>query len=314
MRICGGIYYYAVKKEKLPSDNVYDITLIVIPIAMIGARFVYVAANWEYYKTVSFLDKINIRNGGIAIYGAIIFGLITVLVFNLIKKTNPFPMLDALAPAVMLGQVIGRWGNFTNTEAYGWSRGIEKLPWRMWIERVEIDGRYEPGLHLVHPTFLYESLWNAIGLCLIVFLLYRKKKFNGEIFFAYIGWYGLGRAFIEMLRTDSLYLVGNLKFSVFVGFTCVFAAIIGLIILYRRHLDESRELAGYKSQFEAVRISLSNEENALDQSVFETEIEETEENSEEELDEDGDFDEETLKEQDLLDGEPCEEDEIDEVQ
>ncbi len=295
-------WYLAVKKEQIISDTVFDITLIVIPVAVIGARFVYVITNWDAYKG-DILKIINIRGGGIAIYGAILFGLATVLIFNKIKKTNSLSMLDALAPAVMLGQVIGRWGNFTNAEAYGWSEGVENLPWRMWVERVFIDDVYQPDLHLVHPTFFYESLWNAIGLVLILFVLYRKKKFNGEIFFAYMGWYGLGRAFIEMLRADSLYIVGELKFSVFVGLVCFVAAIIGEIVLYRRHVEEVRELSGYKSQFDSVKISVSKEEDALDQSVFEEENDETEDAEEaEELEELDDSDEEVLREQDLLDG------------
>lgn len=295
-------YHYAVKKEQLDPDSIYNITLLVMPIAIIGARFVYVVTEWEdRFKGKGFINMINIRQGGIAIYGAIIFGLITVLVYNKIKKQSSFAMLDALAPAVMLGQAIGRWGNFVNAEAYGWSEGVENLPWRMWLEKVYIDDIYQKDIHFVHPTFLYESLWNVLGLALILFVLYRKKKFNGEIFFAYLGWYGLGRAYIETLRADSLYIVGTLKFSVFVGIVCVIAAIIGEIVLYRRHKEEKSEMSEYTSAFESVRIATSNEEDALDQSVFDTESEEAADEAEE-LDELDENDIETLSEQDMLDG------------
>ena len=287
-------YYLAVKREMLDADTVYNIVLLILPIAIIGARFVYVVTEWDRFKGKGFINMINIRNGGIAIYGAIIFGLAAVLIYNKFKKTSSLSMLDALAPAVMLGQTIGRWGNFVNAEAYGWSEGVDKLPWRMELEKYVIDGKLNPPeVTSVHPTFLYESIWNFIGLAIILIFLYRKKKFNGEIFFAYMGWYGLGRAYIETLRADSLYIVGNIKFSVVVGILCVIAAIIGEITLYKRYKEEQLEMSDYKSAFEAVKVALSKEEDALKQS-------ETEEVDEiEELEDD---DEETLAEQDLIDG------------
>jgi phosphatidylglycerol:prolipoprotein diacylglycerol transferase len=275
--------------------------LIVLPCAIVGARFFYVVTSWDRFKDKSFLDIINIRNGGIAIYGAIIFGLIAVLIYNKVKKTSSLSMLDALAPAVMLGQIIGRWGNFVNAEAYGWSSGVDTLPWRMELDNVIVDGQ-KMGTAAVHPTFIYESLWNLIGLAIIVFIIYRKKKFNGQVFFAYIGWYGLGRAYIETLRADSLYIVGELKFSVFVGVACVIAAIIGEIVLYRRYKEEKLEMTEYKSSFESIKIALATEQDQLNSDAC-AEIDEAEEADEieetEEIDED---DEETLKEQDMLDG------------
>ena len=293
-------YRFATKREDFIGDSIFNIMLIVLPVAIIGARFFYVITSWDKFKDKSFLDIINIRNGGIAIYGAIIFGLIAVLIYNKVKKTNSLSMLDALAPAVMLGQIIGRWGNFINAEAYGWSTGVDTLPWRMELDNVIVDGQ-RLGTAAVHPTFLYESLWNLIGLAIIVFIIYRKKKFNGQVFFAYLGWYGLGRAYIETLRADSLYIVGELKFSVFVGVACVIAAIIGEIVLYRRYKEEKLEMAEYKSSFETIKIALANEQDTLGQSDYdEAEAENTEALDEnEEIDEE---DEETLKEQDMLDG------------
>lgn len=303
-------YYLAVKKELIDADTVYNITLLILPIAIFGARFVYVVTEWENrFKGKGFINMINIRQGGIAIYGAIIFGLATVLIYNKIKKRSSLAMLDALAPAVMLGQVIGRWGNFVNAEAYGWSEGVEKLPWRMVLDYYVIDGVKNPsGVTCVHPTFIYESLWNLIGLAIIMFVLYRKKKFNGEIFFAYMGWYGLGRAYIETLRADSLYIIpGKLKFSVFVGIVCVIAAIIGTIVLYRRHKEEAGEMENYESAFATVKIAMG-ESDALDQSVFETGESEECEEAEQELDENEELDNieenetESLNELDSLDG------------
>ncbi len=294
-------YYLATKKEQIILDTVYNVTLLVVPIAIIGARFVYVATKWEDYKGKGFLNMINIRAGGIAIYGAILFGLATVLIYNKIKRSSSLSMLDSLAPAVMLGQTIGRWGNFVNAEAYGWSEGIDSLPWRMEIDFAKIDGVYInnsfPHTANVHPTFLYESLWNLLGLAIILLFLYRKKKFDGEIFFAYMGWYGLGRAFIETLRADSLYLFGSLKFSVFVGIVCVIASVIGEIVLAIRARTEMTEMAEYRSEFATVKMALAKEDDALAEPKFENE-----EENEAELEELGDADEVTLAEQDSLDG------------
>lgn len=298
-------YRYAVKRENFDGDSVFNVMLIVLPVAIIGARLVYVVTEWENrFAGKGFLEIINIRSGGIAIYGAIIFGLLAVLIYNRIKKTSSLSMLDALAPAVMLGQIIGRWGNFVNAEAYGWSANVDTLPWRMELDNVIVDGE-RLGTACVHPTFLYESLWNLIGLAIILAFVYRKKRFNGQVFFAYIGWYGLGRAYIETLRADSLYIVGELKFSVFVGIVCVIAAIIGEIVLYRRYKEEKLEMSEYKSSFESVRIALAAEGDSLDQSVFENGTDtETENAVGGDADELGDIedDAETLREQDMLDG------------
>lgn len=308
--LCAFLLFYrnAVKKEGIDADSVYNITLFTVPIAIIGARLVYVVTEWDMYKGKGFMNMINIRNGGIAIYGAIIFGLITVLVYGRVKRTSPLTILDALAPAVMLGQTIGRWGNFVNGEAYGWSEGVESFPWRMQLERAVINGEVEYNA-CVHPTFLYESLWNFIGLALIMLVLYRKKKFDGQIFFAYMGWYGLGRGFIEMLRTDSLYINGtSIKFSVFVGFVCFIAAIIGTIVCARRANEEALEQAEYNSAFSAIKAIVLAEEDALNESIYgeyeETDVEINEDGDDDEYDNqdyDDDSDAETLAEQDSLD-------------
>ncbi|MBE6692114.1 MAG: prolipoprotein diacylglyceryl transferase [Ruminococcaceae bacterium] len=292
-------YANATKKENIDSDSVLNITLMVVPISIIGARFFYVVTEWDHYKNKSFLDIINIRAGGIAIYGAIIFGLITVLIYNWVKKTNPLNMMDAMAPALMVGQTIGRWGNFVNAEAYGWTENIDNLPWRMEIDNVVrkmfIDGErvsrsFGPGC--VHPTFLYESLWNFLGLAIILLVLYRKgkKKFDGEIACAYLIWYGLGRAIIETVRTDSLYIVGTLKFSVFVGIVSAISGVILALILYFRNKSLKNELSDYKPAFESVKISVAEDNEDLEA--------EDENQSLDNIEEDA----EILAQQDLLDG------------
>ena len=262
-------YRLATKKEQIVADTVYNITLLTVPISIVGARFVYVATRWDEYRGTGFLNIINIRGGGLAIYGAVIFGLLTVLVYNRIKKSSSLAMLDALAPAVMLGQIIGRWGNFMNGEAYGWTENIEKFPWRMWLEKVTVDGEDVTAKfgHCVHPTFLYESLWNLVGLAIILAVIYRKKRFNGQIFCAYMGWYGFGRFFIEMIRADSLY-IGGLKFSVLVGALCFIGAAICAGIFAHRGRVEKEELEEYQSGFAAARIAAEKEGDALDQSIY----------------------------------------------
>ena len=294
-------YNLAVKKEEIDPDTVYNVALITVPLAIIGARLFYVVSEWDSYAGRSFLDIINIRNGGIAIYGAIIFGLASVLIYSKIKKFSPFSILDALAPAVMLGQAIGRWGNFVNAEAYGWSEGVDKLPWRMVLDYYVIDKVKNPeGVTSVHPTFLYESLWNVVGLVIILAFIYRKKKFNGQIFFSYMGWYGLGRAFIEMIRADSLRIPGtSLKLSVCIGIACVISSIIGLIVLSKRHKEEVLEMSEYKSAFSTIAAAINKESDSLAESVYDTDYDETEDDREEELEESNDEPEEETQETEI---------------
>lgn len=222
-------YFRATKTERIHPDHLYNLALFTIPLGIVGARFIYVATKWEDYKG-DFFKIIDIRSGGLAIYGAIIFGGATVITYCLVKKLSVWKVVDAVAPGVMLAQAIGRWGNFVNAEAYGSSANVGTLFCRM-----------EIGGVCYHPTFLYESLWNLIGFALINLIFYRKKKFDGEIFFLYIGWYGFGRAWIELLRTDSLY-IGPLKFSVVVGFLSFVASIIGLILLSAKHKKDDAEI------------------------------------------------------------------------
>lgn len=241
--ICAGIvaafmyfYHRARRTELIPEDDIFNITLFTVPIAIIGARFLYVITSLDKYDT--FYDMINIRNGGLAIYGAIIFGGIVVLVYTLIKRISTLSVLDALSPAVMIGQVIGRWGNFMNGEAFGSSEHVANIPWRM-----VLDNTYANGTHMkciTHPTFLYESLWNLLGLILLN-IIYKRKKFDGQIFFLYVAWYGFGRAFIEMLRTDSLRVFGY-KLMVILGFLSCAAAVVAYIIVRKKSVAKIDEV------------------------------------------------------------------------
>lgn len=254
----------ATKFEHIREDDCYNLALFTVPIAIVGARLLYVITNPEKYD--SLWSALSIWNGGIAIYGAIIFGALTVVVFSKVKKIMVLRLLDAVSPAVMIGQIMGRWGNFFNGEAYGWSEGVEKLPWRMQLEgayRTEIiDGiKTKVSVDFVHPTFLYESLWNILGF-VIINLIYKKKKFNGQAFLMYVTWYGLGRGFIELLRTDSLYIFETIKLNSVIGFVTFIAGAAGLIFLYIKSKKENTELESYREAFAgAENTSVPAEEN-----------------------------------------------------
>ncbi len=241
----------AKKFEHIGEDDCYNIALFTVPIAIIGARTLYVLTEPDRFD--SLWDAISIWNGGIAIYGAIIFGALTILVYSKIRKIQVLKVLDAVSPAVMIGQIMGRWGNFFNGEAYGWSPNVDKLPWRMKLDgafREEIvDGvTTKISVEFVHPTFLYESLWNLTGF-IIINSFYKKKKFTGQIFLMYAGWYGLGRGFIELLRTDSLYIFEVVKVNSLIGFSAFIAAIVGFVLLYKKSKGQTDELASYRAAY-----------------------------------------------------------------
>ena len=189
------------KRFGLTEDNVLDLVLWAVPCCILGSRIYYVLFYLDLYRNADgSLDwgrMIAIWDGGIAIYGTVIAGALVALIYTRVKKIRLGAMTDVAVIGLMLGQVIGRWANFINREAFG---GLTDLPWRMrlWTSSYEyID---------VHPTFFYESLWNLIGLLLILFVVTKGRRFDGENTWFYFLWYGIGRSWIEGLRTDSLYL------------------------------------------------------------------------------------------------------------
>ena len=183
------------KKIGLTFDDVIDFALFAIPIGIIGARLYFVLTKLEEYS--SFSEVLNIRNGGLAIYGGIIAGTLAVVGVCYFKKINFLAFADCCTPGIILAQAIGRWGNFMNGEAFGAPTNIFI---RMGVNNV-LTGF---STRAVHPTFLYESLWNVLGFVLIN-IFYKHKKYDGQILFMVFGWYALGRMVIEGLRADSLY-------------------------------------------------------------------------------------------------------------
>ena len=224
---------YAVRVAKrvgLSVDTLMDLVLFGAPVAIVCARIYYVIFTWDYYRQ-HLGEIIAIWNGGIAIYGGLIGAFATAAVYAKVKKVSLTNILDVAAPGFLLAQGIGRWGNFVNQEAFG---RATTLPWRMELFLPE-----QNAYVAVHPTFLYESLWNLAGFALL-FALRKKKPFDGFLFYAYLLWYGLGRVWIEGLRTDSLYL-GPLRVSQWLAGGCVL--VCGTVIvwqLYREKHENSR--------------------------------------------------------------------------
>ena len=193
--------YNAKKREGFDTDSFLDYFIFTIPIGVVGARLMYVLANLDSYH--SFSEAVAVWEGGLAIYGGVLAGAATVYVVSRIKKQKFFQVADTIIPGLFLAQSLGRWGNFVNGEAHG---GETDLPWGMSIN----------GAAAVHPTFLYESLITLAGFCICMFLIYPKKKWDGQILSFYMLWYGVGRTLVEALRTDSLY-IGPLKLSQCIG-------------------------------------------------------------------------------------------------
>ncbi len=201
------------------SDEIIDLLLWALPIGIVGARLYFVLNKWDYYGQHP-EDIVKIWEGGLAIYGGIIAAFLTVVVFSRVRKCNMLGIMDIGSLGLLIGQLVGRWANFVNAEAHG---GETDLPWGMTID----------GGTPVHPTFLYESLWNLIGFTLLHFYSKKKRAFAGEITLLYFAWYGFGRFFIEGLRTDSLYL-GHTNIRISQALALVLFLIAGGLWLYLR--------------------------------------------------------------------------------
>lgn len=229
------------------ADDIQDFALWVIVLGIIGARIYYVIFEWDYYSK-HLLEIPNIRQGGLAIYGGVLMALFTCIVYTRKKKLDFFPMADAGVLGLILGQAIGRWGNFFNAEAFG---GYTDSLLAMRIKEsivnpAMINENVRSHILLlddisyiqVHPTFLYESVWN---LCVFFFLLWfsKRKKFKGQVFLLYLGLYGFGRFFIEGLRADSLMLFGTgIAVSQALSLVLVLASVILQIFFLKKKISD----------------------------------------------------------------------------
>lgn len=231
----------------LRSEDVLDVLIFATPAALIGARLYYVIFYLDLFKKaeggLDFKQMLLIHDGGMAIYGAILAAVLVTILVMKIKKVPFFAMADLCAFGLLIGQIIGRWGNFVNMEAYG---GETSLPWRM--------GILEKGNYIeVHPTFLYESLWNLLGFVVLLLLLkLGLRKFDGMLFCTYVAWYGLGRGFIEGLRTDSLYFFATgLRVSQILGFASALLAIAYILFRLIRQPDPKKMYRFYSQDGQA---------------------------------------------------------------
>ncbi|MGM0886978.1 MAG: prolipoprotein diacylglyceryl transferase [Bacillota bacterium] len=223
------------ERRGLDKEIFTDLILFAVPIAIISARIYYVIFQWEYYSQNPG-DIIKIWNGGIAIHGALIGSVLTAIVFAKVKKVSFWKLVDIAAPSLLLGQAIGRWGNFMNQEAHGREVTRSFLE-NMHLPEFIINQMYINGTYY-HPTFLYESIWNILGV--IILLSLRKVNLRrGELFLTYVIWYSIGRYFIEGLRTDSLMLTESLRIAQVISIVLIAVAIA--LVIYRRvrgHADK----------------------------------------------------------------------------
>ncbi|MDM5311822.1 prolipoprotein diacylglyceryl transferase [Peribacillus frigoritolerans] len=223
------------ERRGLDKEIFTDLILFAVPIAIISARIYYVIFQWEYYSQNPG-DIIKIWNGGIAIHGALIGSVLTAIVFAKVKKVSFWKLVDIAAPSLLLGQAIGRWGNFMNQEAHGEEITRSFLE-NMHLPEFIINQMYINGTYY-HPTFLYESIWNILGV--IILLSLRKVNLRrGELFLTYVIWYSIGRYFIEGLRTDSLMLTESLRIAQVISIVLIAIAIA--LVVYRRvrgHADK----------------------------------------------------------------------------
>ncbi|WP_069650152.1 prolipoprotein diacylglyceryl transferase [Caloranaerobacter ferrireducens] len=197
------------------EEKLIDLLIFAIPLAVIGARMYYVIFNWQYYKG-DILKIINIRGGGLAIHGAIIVSVIVALVYCKVRKISFWEIADIVAPSIILGQAIGRWGNFINQEAYGTPTD---LPWG-----IIVNGQK------VHPTFLYESIWDFSVFLFLLWYRKNKAKVKGEVFLLYLILYSFARFFIEGLRIDSL-MLGPFRVAQLISIVIIASSII---LFYKR--------------------------------------------------------------------------------
>lgn len=239
------------KRTGQNPEQYLDLAMIGIAAGILGARIYYVIFAWDYYKD-DLLSIFNIRQGGLAIYGGIIGACIAVVIYSRKKKQNFSLLMDTASMSIVFGQIMGRWGNFFNREAFGdYTNNLfamqlpvsavraNEITQKMWDHVVTVNG---VEYIQVHPTFLYESLWN-VGVLLILFWFRKRKKFNGEVFLMYLIGYGLGRIWIEGLRTDQLLLpVVGLPVSQLLS-GCLVVGCTILVVWKRKKLSSGGETA-----------------------------------------------------------------------
>lgn len=222
---------YASKRSKqfgIKDDHILDAVLCVTPFAILCARLYYCVFEWDNYASDP-ISVLYIWQGGLAIYGGVLGAVLGIIVFCRVKKIKLGALLDLVALGFLIGQSLGRWGNFFNREAFGAATDT--------FLRMGLFNKYTGQYEFYHPTFLYESLWNAAGFVLLHFLS-KKRRYDGQIALGYVAWYGLGRALIEGLRMDSLYWGPFRVSQVLAAVSCVAAVAVLLWNSFRIHAPE----------------------------------------------------------------------------
>lgn len=207
------------KRVGFNEETLLDLFIWAVPLSVIGARVYYVIFTWDLYRDNP-LQAFNTRNGGLAIHGVIITAIIVTYVFTRIRKVNFWVVVDICAPSIILGQAIGRWGNYLNQEAHG---GPTDLPWGIMVDGVK-----------VHPTFFYESIWNFAVFFFLLWYGRKKQKVKGEVFLLYLSLYSFIRLFIEGLRTDSL-MLGQIRIAQLVS---ILGIVIPAYIIYKKRKEK----------------------------------------------------------------------------
>ena len=233
----------------LTEDDILDGALWIIPLAIVCARIYYCIFAWDEFAANP-IEVLYIWNGGIAIYGGVIGAALGIVVYCLVKKIPMGTALDITSLGFLIGQSIGRWGNFFNREAYG--ANTENFL-RMGLYLTE-NRRVTDMIHYYHPTFLYESVWNAVGFVLLHFLS-KRRKYDGQVALGYVAWYGLGRTFIEGLRTDSLYWGPFRVSQLLAAVSCIAAVAVLIYNLFRPHDPEKLYVNRVAAKAEAVEAA-----------------------------------------------------------
>lgn len=244
------------EKQGFVGDHILDIALVAIPLALIGARLYYVLFNLELYQG-DWMSIFNTRLGGMAIHGGLIGGFLGGYIVAKYRKMNLLKIMDVAAPFLILAQAIGRWGNYVNMEAYG---GPTSLPWGILIDGV-----------MVHPTFLYESIWNLAVFALLIYIA-RRKKFDGQIAGLYMIMYSVGRFFIESLRTDSL-MIGGLRTAQIVSILLIVGGIVFMFMVKKYGLRPAYPELSIRNDY---MFAKSIEESKIDQGEIELQEEKEE--------------------------------------
>lgn len=233
------------KKFGISKDYIFNLIFWMLIAAFIGARLYYVIFRWDLYKD-NLIDILKVWEGGLAIHGGIIAGFLAVLIYTKKYKVSTFKITDIIAPALLLGQAIGRWGNFFNGEAHGAETTIAKLS-SLHVPDFVIKGMYIDGKYY-QPTFFYESIWCVIGFIFLILIRRTKYIKNTQLTCIYLMWYSFGRFIIESMRTDSL-LIGPFKMAQVISLVLFITGLIGMIIKFK------------KDKFEDLYNEIGNESN-----------------------------------------------------